>query len=180
MTRAWIRAEVDGSHPRNDPIVEVCLVLTDDQMEELTSIALTVNPRLDGRWGPKWTPSTSVSSAIKREVSFGVSTKTADSTLVQTMQRISPDNDVPVSVPPSIVPFLRAQLPDFCRMLDLDANFDPDSLRLGFELADRGGLIPALPNPSRAMARLLNEVGEVRVLIAAIRLLVDEDEGDEL
>jgi oligoribonuclease (3'-5' exoribonuclease) len=186
---AWVDLETAGLDERSHPILEVALVVTGVDLIEIAALTLVVNPAVSGgRWASWRDQMDSVvekmhlDSGLAREVDFGVSLRTADEALAQTLDRLDLGDFFILAgseVDRFDRRFIGAQLPRLASHLDPKRSFDVASLRRAFrDLAGRADLMPEVADSAqrthRAMDDIQAHVTEARIYAEYLRLIPEE------
>ncbi len=102
---AWLDFETTGPDPRLDHVLEVALVVTSHDLIEQTAFTIIVNPSLDGNagWEDRLDDERKVryeNNGLLRDITTGVSLRSAEDALVQTIKRVTADPLVLAGVHP--------------------------------------------------------------------------------
>lgn len=163
----WLKLATAGGSPFSSPILEVGLVLTDDKLNEQTTLALPVKPARKYRgWNDRMAPSVARrhrASGLSWSVKTGMSVTEVDSACADIVRKAGGGVRLGAVDPKLTREFLRAQMPITAHRFT-DAEVSIVGLR-----AEAHKPAPAAPRkPRRAIVAARAMVDEAKVLMASL------------
>lgn len=174
MHFCWIDLETTGLNPRLDHILEVALVVTGADLEEQTAFTLVVNPALDGHkaWADRLDDPVKQmheASGLLRDISTGVSLRSAEDALLQTLDRFKGDRYIlgGLNIERLERPFIDAQLRRLARRLSYRSLDVLAVRRFLRDVCGRTDLMPTFADADakrhRALDDILDTLAEARI-----------------
>jgi oligoribonuclease (3'-5' exoribonuclease) len=162
---AWFDFQATGPNPRLDPVLEVALIVTDDELIEQTAITLIVNPALSGSkdWADRLDDTSKQrfdDNGLLRDISTGVSVTAAEDALAQTVKRVTGDR-VPlcgIDIDARCRPLILGQMRGLASRFNY-RTIDVLSIRRFLrDVAGRDDLMPTFADADQKLHRALSDL----------------------